>query len=64
MRPGTGGWQNPLRFDADELALFLAESDAVASATEALELPFERALVLKAHVEHRHQQRLDAQKRP
>ena len=59
MRPGGGGWQNPLRFEADELALFLAEADVVASATEALALPFSRALQLKVRVEKRYQDRMD-----
>ena len=60
MRPGGGGGQSPLRFEADELALFLAEAGAVASATEALALPFGRALELQARVEKRYQDRADA----
>ena len=60
MRPGDGGWQNPLRFEADELAFFLAEGDAVASATEALAMPLDRALEFRARVEKRYQDRADA----
>ncbi|MEO0558043.1 MAG: hypothetical protein AAF170_07650 [Bacteroidota bacterium] len=63
MRPGSGGWQNPFRFEADELALFLAEADVVASATEALAMPFRRALALKVRVERRYQERQDAGRR-
>ena len=60
MRPRGGGWSNPLRFEADELALFLAEADVVGSVTEALTMPFGRALELQARVEKRAQDRADA----
>ena len=62
MRP-RGPGQNPLRFEADELALFLAEAGAVGSAADALALPFGRALELQARVERRYQDRLDAAQR-
>ena len=60
MRAAPGGWQNPLRFEADELALALADGGATASATEALALPFGRALELQARLEKRAQDRADA----
>lgn len=50
---------NPLRFEADDLALYLADGKAVTSATDALALPLARALELGARLEHRYQVQRD-----